>query len=403
MSWYFYISVAAIVSQILFVFQIFRNYCYALQKYQKQRLWCPRTLLIVPCKGVDLAFEKNVQSFFNQDFDDYLLWFVVAERQDPAYKKLLQLTDKFRTTTKAKDVRVLTAGISKTCSQKLHNLLYCYRQIPADIKIMAFADSDACIRMDWLKHIVYPLRNNKYGASSGYRWLVPQRNNLATLAASAINAKVAQLLGNTIFNQAWGGSMAINVETFKKIGLDKIWENAVSDDLSLSYAVKRAGMKLAFVPACLVATYETFNWQQLFEFGRRQFLITRVYRPPVWLFALLGNLYLILGLWGGLILAIYAIATGTGHTILFTAVPAVFFAGQLTRALIRQAMIRKLLKEDRAKLKWAAAADILGCWLWSVVTLILIIISARGQVIYWRGIKYKIQSPLQTIRLDKQE
>jgi cellulose synthase/poly-beta-1,6-N-acetylglucosamine synthase-like glycosyltransferase len=404
MGWYFYIAIAAIVSQALFVLQIFRNYRYALMKYQKARRWYrPRALLIIPCKGMDSAFEKNVHSFFHQDYDNYLLWFVVADGQDPAYKKLLELRDKFRINTKAKDVRILTAGASKTCSQKLHNLLYCYKQITDDIEVMAFADSDACIRLDWLSHIVYPLRNNKYGASSGYRWFVPQRNNIATLAASAINAKVAQLLGNTIFNQAWGGSMAISVKTFREIGLDKIWEKAVSDDLSLSYAVKKAGMKLAFVPACLVASHEAFTWAQLFEFGRRQFLITRVYCPRVWWFALLSNLYSILGLWAGLLRAIYAAATGASNTILFAAVPVVFFVGQLTRAIVRQRMIRKLLKEDWPKMKAACAADISGFWVWSLLTLILIISSAWGKEICWRGIKYKLQGPLDTIILDKQE
>jgi cellulose synthase/poly-beta-1,6-N-acetylglucosamine synthase-like glycosyltransferase len=375
-----------------------------MQKHQKDRWWYrPKALLIIPCKGMDSAFEKNIQSFFSQDYENYLLWFVVAQKEDPAYRKLLELKEKYKTSSKAKDTRVLTAGKGENCGQKLHNLLFCYRQMPQDVEVLAFADSDACIRPDWLSHIVYPLRNNKYGASSGYRWFVPQRNNLATLAASAINAKVAQLLGNTTyFNQAWGGSMAISVETFRKIGLEKIWVNAVSDDLSLSYAVKKAGLKLAYVPVCLVASYETFTWGQLFEFGRRQFLITRVYRPKVWLSALLGNLYSIVGLWAGLAMAIYTIRTGGEHEILYAMVPAIFFAGQLTRAITRQVMIRKLLKDDRANMKWACAADILGFWIWSLVLLIPIIASAWGRVICWRGIRYKLQSPLQTIVLDRQ-
>jgi len=74
-----------------------------------------------------------------------------------------------------------------------------------------------------------------------------------------LNAKIAQQLGNTRFNQAWGGSMAIRVDVFRKVGLDKIWPKVLSDDLSLTYAVKKAGMKLAFVPTCLVASYEEGN------------------------------------------------------------------------------------------------------------------------------------------------
>ena len=142
----------------------------------------------------------------------------------------------------------------RTCSQKIHNLLYAYRQIPDDIEVLAFADSDICVRPDWLSHLVHRLRLDRTGATTGYRWYVPKKNNFATLALVATNAKIAQLLGNTIFNHAWGGSMAIKVQTFRELGIDKIWQKAVSDDLSLSCAVKDAHKKVEFVPGCLVAT-----------------------------------------------------------------------------------------------------------------------------------------------------
>ena len=47
--------------------------------------------------------------------------------------------------------------------------------------------------------------------------------------------------------------------------------------ISLSYAVKDAHKKVEFVPGCLVATSESTTWAKLFEFGRRQFVITRFY------------------------------------------------------------------------------------------------------------------------------
>ena len=64
--------------------------------------------------------------------------------------------------------------------------------------------------------------------------------------------------------------MAIRVEVFRELGLDRIWPKSLSDDLSLSTAVKKAGKKVAFVPACLVASYESTTWSQLFEFGLTQ-------------------------------------------------------------------------------------------------------------------------------------
>ncbi|MFQ6034927.1 MAG: glycosyltransferase [Sedimentisphaerales bacterium] len=403
MQWYYYIALAAILSQLVFLVQTYNNYRYALAKYKKKRLWHQlRTVLIVPCKGLDSDFQKNITSFFHQDYENYSLWFVVADKSDPAYDELCKLKNQLSQSSKAQQVQVLVAGRTHHCSQKIHNLLYCYERISDDIDVLAFADSDICVRRDWLSHLVWPLRQSKNGAASGYRWFIPKKNNLASLALSAVNAKVVQLLGNTRFNQAWGGSMAIRVEVFRRVGLDKIWPKALSDDLSLSYAVKKAGLKVTFVPACLVASYESTTWRKLFEFGRRQFLITRVCRPWTWWFGLCSSIYSILGLWGGAGVAVYTATKDFEFSavLLFTAVPIVFFAGQLVRAILRQIMVSKLLGKDLPQMKAAMAADILAFWIWSWLLLFFIICSAFGRTICWRGIRYKLRGPTETIVID---
>jgi len=398
MDWYYYIALAAILSQLVFFTQMRRNYRYALAKYKKKRsLYRPRTALIVPCKDLDSAFEKNITSFFNQDYENYLLWFVVAAKSDPAYDELCKLKSQLSQSSKAQDVQVFVAGQGQSCSQKNHNLLYCYERIGDDVEVLAFADSDISVRSDWLSHIVWPLRKSKNGAASGYRWFIPKKNNLASLALSAVNAKIAQLLGNTRFNQVWGGSMAIRVDVFREVGLDKIWPKALSDDLSLSLAVKRAGKKVVFVPACLVASYESTSWRRLFEFGRRQFLITRVSAPRTWWFGLCSSLYSVLGLWAGAALAIYAAMIGEKYLPLFAAVPVLFFASQLGRAIMRQKMISKLLKYDLPQMRAARIADILFFWIWTLLLLSFIISSAFGRTICWRGIRYKLLGPTETI------
>jgi len=398
MDWYYYIALAAIASQLLFLFQAYSNYRYALNKYRRKRSWYrPRTVLIIPCKGLDSAFQENITSFFDQDYENYLLWFVVADESDPAYSELCKLKDRLSQSSKAQDVQVFVAGEGQSCSQKIHNLLYCYERVGDDIDVLAFADSDICVRINWLSHIVYPLRQSKNGAASGYRWFIPKQNNLASLALSAVNARIAQLLGNTRFNQAWGGSMAIRVDVFRKVGLDKIWPKALSDDLSLSRAVKKAGMKVVFVPACLVASYQSTTWRELFEFGRRQFIITRVSTPGTWWLGLFGNLYSVLGIWGAAGLAIYAATIQDKNLPLFAAVPAIFFVSQLSQAILRQKMIGKLLEKELLQTRAACAADILAFWVWSVLLLLFIATSALGRTICWRGIRYRLLGPTETI------
>ena len=398
MIWYYFIASAIVLLQVLFLIQVYNNYRYALSKYERKRSWYrPRTALIVPCKGLDSAFQQNITSLFNQDYENYLLWFVVAEESDPAYDELCKLKNRLSRSSKASDVQLLVAGQGHSCSQKIHNLLYCYERITDDIEVLAFADSDVCLRSDWLSHIVYPLRQSKNGAASGYRWFIPKKNNPASLALSALNAKIAQLLGNTRFNQAWGGSMAIRVDLFRELALDKIWPKALSDDLSLSYAVKKVRKKVAFVPACLVPSYESTAWAELFKFARRQFLITRVSNPKTWWFGLCSSLYSVLALWGTAAAAIYAAATGQKNLLFFAAVPILVLACQMGRAIVRQKMAGKLLKQDLLKMRFARAADIGLFWVWSLLLLLLIISSAFGRTLTWRGIRYKLLGPTETI------
>jgi ceramide glucosyltransferase len=403
MDWYFYIAWILIFSQLVFSTQPLRNYFFALAKYNKKhKRYSPRAVMIVPCKNLDENFEQNIASFYRQDYENYLLWFVVADKADPAYAPLCRLKEKLAGSTNARNVQVLISGVGHECSQKIHNLLYAYRHIPEDIEVLAFADSDICVKPTWLHYLVYPLRHPETrGATTGYRWFIPETNNFATLALSSVNALVAQLMGNTPFNHAWGGSMAIQVQMFRELGIEKIWQRAATDDFSLSYAVKNAHKKVEFAPGCLVATSESTTWAKFFEFGRRQFVITKVYAPYMWSFGLFSAIYSVFGLWGGAALAIYAGITQNNHFWLFTAVPVLFFIAQLSRAMLRQSMASKLFADDWPKLKIAAITDIALFWLWSPLMLILILSSAFGNTICWRGIRYKLISPSETIVLVK--
>ena len=108
-------------------------------------------------------------------------------------------------------------------------------------------------------------------------------------------------------------------------------------------------------------------------------------------------LYSVLGIWATAALGVYAAVIGHEHTALFASVPVVFFANQLGRAVMRQAMAAKLLDHDRKAMRASSAADIVACWLWSLLLLLFIVSSAFGRTICWRGIRYKLLSPTEII------
>jgi hypothetical protein len=110
----------------------------------------------------------------------------------------------------------------------------------------------------------------------------------------------------------------------------------------------------------------------------------------------------VLGFWGGAAAAIYAGVIHAEHVVLYAAVPLAFLAGQVTRAVLRQSSMTKALREHMPQLRPAAVADICGCWLWSALLFVLLLSSAVGRTIRWRGIRYRLLSPTHIRILDAQ-
>jgi ceramide glucosyltransferase len=404
MIWLCYIFVAAVLEEMASLFNAIRNYRYVLSKQGKDnRQYRPTTVLIVPCKGVDPGFEHNIASLYGQDYDGYQLWFVVSDTSDPAHAELLRIRRELLPRSKAKDARILVAGLSESCSQKLHNLVFCCRQLPGDVEVIAFADSDVRASPSWLANLVWPLRGaSRVGATTGYRWLVPDRTNPASLVLSAINAKVAQVMGNTRWNLAWGGSMAIRKDLFRSLRIDDLWSRSLTDDLTLTSAVKSARLIVVFVPACIVPSHQSATWRSLWEFGRRQFVITRWYRPRTWWLAMLGALLSTLEPWTAAALAGLAAALDWTLTVwhhsfrawpFWAASAGLLLASGFLKAVFRQKLGRLVLTDDSPGVRAAARVDLLAFWAWPAIMLALIVASAFGRTILWRGILYRISGP----------
>jgi ceramide glucosyltransferase len=403
MTWLYWLFILAVLEEMASLFNVIRNYRYARSKRKSEApVFLHKAALIVPCKGVDPGFRDNIASLYAQVYDHYRLWFVVSDESDPAYGELHRLQRELGPFSKAREVRVLVAGLPHGCSQKLHNLVFCCRQMPDDVEVLAFADSDIRVQPDWLARLVWPLRADRVGAATGYRWLVPDRNNLASLALSAINGKVAQMMGNTRWNLTWGGSMAIRTDIFRRLGIEAIWAQSLSDDLTLGKAVKRAHLKVVFVPACIVPSPHSATWRSLWEFGRRQFIITRWYCPGTWWLALLGALLSVIEPLMAVALTWWALACRPTITLwnrplpawqFWIAVTVILLVSGFVKAVFRQRMTYDVLGDQASGLRGARHADLAAFWAWSVLTLALILSSAFGRTIRWRGIRYRVSSP----------
>ncbi len=388
---YYFFAVIILLVQGLVLLEAYRHLIYTLRKYcPKESEYQPRVVLIAPCKGLDTTFEQNMESFFQQDYPDYEILFVVESQRDPAYERLVAILARHEAAGKGVRARILIAGLARNCSQKVHNQLAACEAAPPDREVFAFVDSDVCLKRHWMKALVHPLRRSDFGASTGYRWFVPTDRRLSSQVLSAINAYIASLLGPHSWNSAWGGSMAIRREIFEKIKVAEIWKNACTDDYTLTYLVKKAKLPIAFVPACFVASYEQMSWPELYSFARRQFILTRVYMPRLWWLAAAGLGHYLAGFWIGVAVTVSLAVKDSPQASLAAILPAALMVLSMAKAVTRQVMIARILPEDRKKLRVSALIDVFFQPLVSVFTLACVLSAGFTRTILWRGIRYRL-------------
>jgi cellulose synthase/poly-beta-1,6-N-acetylglucosamine synthase-like glycosyltransferase len=331
-----------------------------------------------PCKGIDHDFEKNVRSVLLQDYADFIVYFIVESKNDPAFAVLQSIGAR----------NVLVAGQALECGQKVHNLRFAVERADATAQIYVFCDSDARYPRNWLSRLTAPLAGRDAGVSTGYRWYVASQFDGPTLLRSAWNSTALSLLGDHNHNFAWGGSLAIRRATFESIGVLNAWRGAVSDDYAITRAAESAGVTVHFTPACLIPSYGECSFRELLEFTTRQIIITRVYRPQLWRVGLIAQ---------------------TVFNLTFLALPAAALAGG-GAAFVLLWLIIYTLSAARSALRLFAVREVLhdpSLWRFAwfyilsppVVSLIYeynMLLSAVTTHIEWRNIHYKLISPNET-------
>jgi len=387
---YYIFAAIILLVQLPILIEAYRHFHYTRKKYRPQpSSYHPKAALVCPCKGIDTTFDRNIQSLFQQEYQDYEIFFVVESVDDPAYERLEQIIREHKSADGPK-AHLSVAGKATSCAQKVHNLRKVCQELAEEFEALVFVDSDACLKPYFLSSLIHPLRRREVGASTGYRWYVPVKFSLSNFVLSAMNASVASSLGPHDWNCTWGGAMAIQRETFLRTGVLEIWQNACTDDLPLTRAVKEAGLKVAFVPACFVASYEDMSWGEFFSFARRQFLITRICMPRLWILALISWGHFVLAFWTGIIVTLWLAQTHSVDAIFAGIMPAFLLAAFMAKAIIRQVMIQKILPEDRLHLLPGALTDILLGPVVAVIALIPLLASACTRTMVWRGIKYHL-------------
>ncbi len=378
---------------------------YRYAKYVKRECALPLTdytpyaSIIAPCRGLDSGLKENLESLFLQDYPGYEIIFVTDGPDDPSVEAIEQLRTE-RSFSKV-STSIVFAGKATDSGQKVHNLRQAVTAIDPRSEVLVFVDADARPGKMWLRSLVAPLKSEQLGATTGYRWFLTVRGGLASQLLSIWNASIASSLGEPLEkNFCWGGSTAIRRSTFETLHLRERWRGTVSDDFTVMRVLKEAGLPIKFVPACLTASLEDYDFRQLIEFTNRQLQITRVYAPQFWRAALMGGIFFNSMFFGGIVLLLLRVMQGTPVGILLAILSIIFFFGT-AKAYLRFRAVAIPLKGYTGELRKSFWAHML---LWPFGALLFLynsIVAGLSRRIIWRGIGYELKSPTEAVIISR--
>jgi ceramide glucosyltransferase len=385
---YLILAGLAIVESLLLALQTWEHRRYAKSCMRELTRHQPtgRVALFAPCKGLDLDIEANLRAMFRQDYDNYEITFIVESTDDPAYAAIRRAMSEHSWVP----ARVIVAGRATDSGQKVHNLRVATQHLSARIQYLAFVDSDARPRPEWLRTLVSRLERPELGAVTGYRWFTPARPTVANALVYSMNCDVMSLLTRSSHHLIWGGSWAIRREVFDAIGLRNAWKGTLSDDLVASRLMRELGLEVRFEPVCVVASPLEMTLAGAMSFIRRQYLVARLYTFDWWLLSFLAATFSNAVWLGNLAVLIYSLLTGSPSPWIPIAVSAVLYLVMVYRGALRQDLVKTYFPHwERASRRirgfdiWANPLVELAHWM-GVAS------AAVGRNVNWRGIRYYV-------------
>ena len=383
---YLTLALLGVLQTVLMVLHTWENRRFARRRMQElpARRTTGRIALFAPCKGVDLGLEANLRALVRQDCDNYEVTFIVESADDPA----CPIIHRVMRENPHVECRLLVAGRATTTGQKVHNLRVATAEIRPNVEYLAFVDSDARPRREWLRTLVAHLDRPRVGAATGYRWLIPTRRTLANYLLYSMNSSVALLLGRGGRHLVWGGSWAIRKDLFESLAINACWDGTVSDDLAVSRVLHQRHLNIVFEPPCMVASPLDETFGEMLRFHRRQYVLCRHYMPHYWAMAMLGSTCSMMTWAASLAMAV---SLGLHHSPLLwlpTATCVVMYALSVFRNRVSQSLVGvyfpaldRALRRPRQFSTWAGPmVEAINC--------AGLIGTVLGRRICWRGVHY---------------
>ena len=246
--------------------------------------FAPPVAVVMPVKGVHAESMSNWRTQLVSDYRgrvDYV--FVVERASDPAAPVARRLC------AERDDARLVVAGSSSSCSQKIYSMLAGVRAAPEDAEFILFLDDDIRVHRNTVGTLVESMQTHapRMFLSNGFPFDLPSADgpfaNYLTMVYHLV-LLVAFSQGEWTKN-VWGGCMILRADDLRGNAhgcVDKYRDGGYSDDLILAALCDEHGRTVgcpadAIFPQRMCGRQSTWQW---WNYLRRQLFVMDTYATP---------------------------------------------------------------------------------------------------------------------------
>ena len=385
--WMFWILLALIAGQALMVCR----YVWAQHRREhrgKQLEFCPKATVILCLRGCDPSLDDCVSALLKQDYPDFEVQIVVDSQNDPAWNAVHAIVQRGG----AANVHIQPLTDRRTtCSRKIAGLLQVIGGLDPSREMVALLDCDTIPHPTWLRELAAPLADPQVGAASGNRWYMPAVATWGSLARTLWNA--AAVVQMYWYGIAWGGSLAVRTEVFRRTDVLDRWANAFGEDSSLCRSLFRQGLKVCFVPSLTMVNRESCSVHGFFHFVQRQLLTVRLHNPWWWAVVAHGILTT-LAMTAGLVALVAALAAGPGKAAIWAGgAMAAYLAGCLMLLAALEITARRIVRARGESTAWLTPLGVikvvLAILLTQAVYAAALVSAIFARTHRWRNVVYR--------------
>lgn len=358
----------------------------------------PPAVVVLCLRGGDPFLVQCIDALLSQDYPDYRVRFVVDSQHDPALSIVRETVARH----KFDRCELLILGDPlPTCSLKCSSLAQALSDLIADSSLnnaktfVALLDADTIPHRSWLREMATGLQPQDIGAVTGNRWYMPDELSLGALTRHIWNA--AAIVQMYVYKIAWGGTLAIKLDSIRRADLLAWWTKAMCEDTMTQAKLATIGQRLAFVPSLMMVNREDVSLARLTPWIRRQLLTTRLYHPHWSLVLLHGIASAVQLLWGWGMCMFYlfqanwfmAVACGLAMVVYQTALNSLLpWIAKPIADIVRARGEETGWQKELTSISLLRAI-LVTQWVytWALVSCVFI------RKVEWRGIDYQVDGP----------